>query len=319
MQQPASAGKAHQNGYKMKRVLLMLCLLTGVFSVSAQSDRYEQKYDLLVSQLGPDGVGIETVLNNWAKVDSLNPKMLQGRFNYYFTKAQSTEVVARTSRKYLGMEPILTLKDTTGADIYYYQVSVFDDGLYGEAVKAADKAMNAWPDRIDFRFMKANAYIAYEKESPDMALAYLMKLVDENRVRKPEWVYGEEKVDEDFFQEAMQEYCYSFFTIGSPASYDAFYKLSEKLSGLYPDNAGFINNLGSYYLIAKEDYKSAFKYYNKVLKKHPDDYTAIRNSALAARKQGNVKLEKKYLEMLMKYGSEQEQLQAKGRLEVLKK
>lgn len=296
-----------------------MSLLAIAAAASAQTDRFEQKYDLLVTQLGPDGVGIETVLNNWAKVDSTNAKMLQGRFNYYFSKAQTNEIVTKPTKKYLGLDPILTLKDTTGADVYYYQVNAFDDELYAEAVKAADKAMNAWPDRIDFRFMKANAYIAYEKESPDMALAYLMKLVDENRVRKPEWAYGEEKVDDEFFQEAMQEYCYSFFSIGSPASYDAFYRLSEKLSGLYPDNVGFLNNIGSYYLIAKEDYKSAFKYYNKVLKKQPDDYTAIRNSALAARKQGNVKLEKKYLELLMKYGSEKEQLQAKGRLEALKK
>lgn len=303
----------------MKRLLLILSLLSAAVAASAQADRMEQKYDLLVSQLGPAGVGVETVLNNWEKADSTNAKMLMGRFNYYFTKAQSSEVVTRPTKKYLGMDPILTLKDTTGADVHYYQVNVFDDELYGEAVKAADKAMRTWPDRIDFRFMKANAYIAYEKESPDMALAYLMKLVDENQVRRPSWMYGDEKVDEEFFQEAMQEYCYSFFSIGSPASYDAFYKLSAKLSSLYPDNVGYINNMGSYYLIAKEDYKSAFKQYNKVLKKHPDDYTAIRNCALAARKQGNVKLEKKYLEMLMKHGSEKEQLQAKGRLEVLKK
>ena len=301
----------------MKRLLLILSLLSAAVAASAQADRMEQKYDLLVSQLGPAGVGVETVLNNWEKADSTNAKMLMGRFNYYFTKAQSSEVVTRPTKKYLGMDPILTLKDTTGADVHYYQVNVFDDELYGEAVKAADKAMRTWPDRIDFRFMKANAYIAYEKESPDMALAYLMKLVDENQVRRPSWTYGDEKVDEEFFQEAMQEYCYSFYSIGTSSSMEAFLGLSQKMLQLYPDNTGFLSNIGSYHMLANGDCKTALKYYSKVLKKKPDDYTAIKNSALAARKLNNRKLEIKYLRMLVEHGPEKEKIVAESRLKAL--
>lgn len=304
----------------MRKFFLSVAVLAASLAANAQNaSRYEQRYDLLVSQFGPAGVGVETVLDNWAKADSTNAKMLTGRFTYYFTKSQTESIESRPGKKYLGMDPVLTLKDSLGNDVYYYQISVFDDEMYGKAVVAADKAVALWPDRLDFRFMKANAYIAYEKESPDMALAYLLSLADENLKRKSSWEYEGEKVDQEFFQEAMQEYCYSFYAIGTPAAYEAFKTLSEKLTGMFPDNPGFMNNIGSYYLIAKEDYKSAYKYYNKVLKKYPDDYTAIRNSVLAARKQKNVKLEKKYLEMMLKYGSEGEKLQAEGRLALLKK
>lgn len=299
----------------MKRLLLILSLLSAAVAASAQADRMEQKYDLLVSQLGPAGVGVETVLNNWEKADSTNAKMLMGRFNYYFTKAQSSEVVTRPTKKYLGMDPILTLKDTTGADVHYYQVNVFDDELYGEAVKAADKAMRTWPDRIDFRFMKANAYIAYEKESPDMALAYLQNLVKENSTGKA-WEYDGAEVDEYFFEDAMQEYCFSFYSIGSPASHEAFRTLSEQLYALFPDNTGFLNNIGSYYLI-KQEYKTALKQYDKVLKKQKDDYIAIQNAMLASRRLKNVKLEKKYLAMMVKYGPEKDSKLAETRLAAL--
>ena len=300
---------------------MILSLLALCVSVSAQteSERFEQKYDLLVSRLGPAGVGVQVVLDNWQKVDSTNAKMLFGRFSYFFTKAQEPQVVTKPSKKYLGMDPILTLKDSLGNDVNYYQISVFDDDMYGKAIMAADKAAAVWPDKLDFRFMKANAYIAYEKESPDMALAYLLSLADENLRRKASWEYEGEKADQKFFQDAMQEYCYSFYAIGTPAAYEAFRALSEKLTVLFPDNMGYMNNIGSYYLIAKEDYKSAYKYYNKVLKKQPDENTAIRNCVLAARKQKNVKLEKKYLEMMLKYGSESEKLQAQGRLASLGK
>lgn len=304
----------------MKRLLAIVLIMSAASAMYAQtSERYQQRYDLLVSQFGPAGVGVETVLNNWEKVDSTNARMLMGRFSYLFTKAQSGQVEARPGKKYLGMDPVLTLKDSLGNDVNYFQVNVFDDEIYGEAMKAADKAVSVWPDRLDFRFMKANAYIAYEKESPDMALAYLMALADENPKRKSSWEYEGEKVNQEFFQDAMQEYCFSFYTIGTPASYEAFRTLSEKMAGYFPDNTDFINNIGSYYLIAKNDYKTAYKYYNKVLKAHPGEETAIRNGILAARKQKNVKQEKKYLEMMLKYGSERDRLQAEGRLKALNK
>ena len=304
----------------MKRIVLSLAgvLIALASFAQTESERYEQRYELLVSKLGAAGVGVETVLNNWEKVDSTNAKMLLGRFSYLFTKAQTPQVVIKDSKRYLGMEPVLALKDSLGNDVFYYQDNLFDDEIYGQAVKAADKAISTWPDRLDFRFMKANAYIAYEKDSPDMALAYLMDLVDEDSSRKVPWTYDGEEAEKGFFEDAMQEYCYSFYTIGSPASYEAFLALSQKLLSFYPSNAGFMNNIGSYYLV-KQDYKTSLKYYDKVLKKHPDDYTAMQNGLLASRKMKNVKLEKKYLSLIAEHGSEKDKALAKSRLDALNK
>ena len=295
-------------------VLSFLCVV-----MSAQTVNYEQRYDLLVSQFGPAGVGVETVLDNWAKSDSTNVKLLTARFRYYFTKAQTAQVVTKPQKKYLGMDPLLSLKDTTGADVYYYQETFFDDDIYGKALKAADKAIALHPDHLDFRFLKANAYISYEKESPDMALAYLLGLADEEASRKRIWMYDGKGIDEGFFEEAMQEYCYSFYSIASPKAFDAFLRLSEKMHALHPDNPGFLNNIGSYHMVVDQDYKAALKCYGKVLKKHPEDYTAIKNSMLAARRMKNLKLEKKYLRMIAVHGPENERKQAQMRLEAMKK
>lgn len=300
------------------RIMLSAAVLLLSLSAFAQSDRYEQRYNLLVSKLGPAGVGVETILDNWEKADSTDAKMLLGRFNYIFTKAQSTQVVIKQSRKYLGMDPIITLKDSTGVDQHYYQETFYDDEMYGQAMKVVERAIGMHPEKLDFRFLKANAYIAYEKESPDMALAYLLNLIDESLSRKV-WLYDGEPSDAAFFSEAMLEYCFTFYTIGSPAAMNAFLTLSQRMNELDPKNPAFINNIGTYYLIAKEDYKTALKYYNKVLKSFPEDYTAIKNCVLLARKQNNVKLEKKYLPLLAEFGDEKDKLMAKARLQQLGK
>ena len=303
----------------MKKLLSISFALLVYVSAAAQTDRYEKRYDLLVSQFGPAGVGVETVLNNWEKVDSTNAKLLLGRFTYLFTKAQSTIVEKKFEKKYLGMDPALSLRDTTGRDVYYYQVNVYDDELYGEAIKAADRAISFHPRRLDFRFLKANAYIAYEKESPDMALAYLISLADEYASGSGNWTYEGEEVDDKFFQDAMQEYCYSLYAISTASSLKSFKSLSEKLASLYPENMGYINNIGSYYMIASKDYKTALKYYNKVLKVQPDDYTALKNAVLAARRTNNLKAEKKYLEQMVQYGPEKDAALAQNRLNAITK
>lgn len=296
----------------MNRLILTILLLSSAVSITAQtagapdaSEKYEKRYNLLVSQVGPSGVGVETLLNNWEKADSTSASLLYARFAFCFSKAQSSQVITRPEKKYLGMEPFLTLKDTLGNDIHYYEDAVFDDGLYGDAVRIADKAISMHPDRLDFRFLKANAYIAYEKESPDMALVFLLDLARIDSQRQTPWMYKDAQAEDGFFSEAMQEYCYTFYTIGSTASLDAFLALSERMLAYDKDNPVFLNNIGSYHLLRTKDCKTALKYFNKVLKKYPDDMSAIQNAITASRMLKDAKLERKYRQMMSRHSAEQ--------------
>lgn len=302
----------------MRKAVLVAAIVLLLPSLAAAQD-FERKYNLLVERVGPSGVGVETLLENWAEAQPDNDKMLTAKFNFWLTKGQGTEVVARSQKKYLGMDAMLALKDSTGADVYYFEVLKYDDECFREAITSVDRAIAMYPERLDFRFMKANAYISYERESPDMALANLLSLVNDFKAGKEKWTYDGQPADDEFFASAMQEYCVSFYTLGTPGSYEAFRKLSEVMLGHYPDNPGFMSNLGSYHMLVKKDFKTALKYYNKVLKKHPDDYISIRNSALASRRLGNVKMEKKYLQMLVEHGTESDRIQAQARLDMLGK
>jgi tetratricopeptide (TPR) repeat protein len=200
------------------------------------------------------------------------------------------------------MEPLLSLKDSTGAPVYYFREMLYDDELFAKALKTADRLVSLYPDDLDYRFLKANALVAYEKESPDMAYAYLSDLITENASRTRPWNYEGKKMEQGFFPEAMQEYCRSFYLVGGDAAMNVFFSLSKRLWELYPSNVCFLSNMATYYLVAQDDPKTALKYYNKVLKKVKDDQTALRNSYVAASKLKNDKLKEKYRQQLVQYG-----------------
>ena len=145
-------------------MMTALCMESGlVYGQENPSESYSRRYNLIVSKLGYAGVGVETVLKQWQAVDSLNVDMLAAWFNYYYTKSQTTEVVVKPQKKYLGADPVLSLKDSTGTDIYYFQEVFYDDDLFSDGMKYLDKAIKVSPDRIDLRFTKVAALMSYEK------------------------------------------------------------------------------------------------------------------------------------------------------------
>ncbi|MDO5443008.1 MAG: hypothetical protein Q4G10_05000 [Bacteroidia bacterium] len=307
----------------MKRLFVVaLASVAAAVSLSAQTTNaeFKSRYESQVKRVGYDGLGVETLLDRWEKAFPEDVDMLVGKFNLYLGKSVSTEVVKKDQERFMGEKPMLTLKDSLDNDVNYFQETFYDDSLFAMSAQAIDKAIKLNPDRLDLRFCKITSLMAYEKESPDMATAALSSLIDYNGTARPSWKYGDEEVEKDLFETGIQEYCASLFGIGSPTSYESFRTLSEKMLKYIPDSPVFMSNLGSYYFVSKKDNKTAAKYYNKVLKKDPENYTSIKNMVLMSRKDKNVKQEKKYLDMLQKYSpDEMERQSAKVRLEALNK
>lgn len=305
----------------MKKLLIpALAVFAAAFSLSGQttSEEFKTRYDNLTRRVGQDGIGVETLLDKWDKAFPEDVDMLVGKFNYYLTKSEYTNIVEKPQERYLGAKPVVTLKDSLGKDVNYFQVASYDDSLFAMSSQAIDRAIKLYPDRLDLRFCKITALMAYENESPDMATAALSGLVDYDGTSHPVWKYGDELAEKGLFESGIQEYCATLYSEGTPASYESFRSLSEKMLKYSPDNSLFMTNLGTYYFVVKNDNKTALKYYNKVLKKEPDNYTAIKNCVLMARRDKNVKQEKKYLPMLAAYSpDETEKKSAQMRLDAL--
>ena len=269
-------------------ILMMTC--AGFAQDELPTEDFQARYERLVRNVGYSGVGVETLLDRWEAASPDDPAIPVARFNYYYAKCQKTEIVPKPGvRRYLGHQPSLTLKDSEGNDVNYFEDITYDEGLFGEALKVLDKQIAEHPDELRWHFLKITALSEYEKESPDMAAAEIKALIERNASARPAWTLDGDSVDSELFQQGIGEYCALFFQTGTPASYEYFREISERMNKLYPKNPVFLDNLGSYQQVVKNNDKQAIKYYKKALKLDPEDYAATRNMQLIQRKQAQAK------------------------------
>lgn len=262
-------------------VLLALLSVQAFAQVDGDAARFKASYERQVRNVGPAGVGVETIINKWEAAAPQDPDMFAARFNWFFAKSKGTEVVQKEGRKYLGAEPMLSLKDSLGRDVNYFEVPTFAEPLYADGMRAIDKAIELRPAEMRYRFYKITALLEYEGESPDLASQELMSMIDKYASSKGKgWTLDGNPSDEEVFCQAVGEYCYSFFHLGTEHGYEYFRKVSERMNKLYPRNTVFIDDIGAYWQVARNNSGKAMKYYKKALKINPDDYVAKKNISI---------------------------------------
>lgn len=277
----------------MKRLTAILAALALTLAAAAQttSEEYLAKYNRLVARLGYSGVGIETHLDKWEADWPEDGRMLEARCNYCLSKGSARKVVAKDQAKFLGAKPLLSLPDSTGHEVNYFEEVFYDDILFGQAVSYIDRAIELYPDDLLYRYDKIICLLAYEKESPDMALQELLGLVEMEK-KHTSWKVGGEPAEEGDFEGLVSSYCVKLYETGSPDGYEAFYKLSTQLNKLYPKASNYLDNIGSYWLVGRGNDRKAAGFYKKALKLNPDDAVAKQNLRLIERRKEQQKKKK---------------------------
>lgn len=284
----------------MKRIVTIAAIILVGMPLFAQNTKesLKSRYERLVRNLGPGGVGIENVLNQWEELDPKDCEMIEARFNYHLARSKTTEVVAKLQDKFLGNQPVMSLPDSTGGNVYYFEEEFYEDNEFGLAIKAIEKAIRLKPLELQYRIDRINALISYEKEYPDMALSQILSMIDMDGKSGISWTISGKPADKEDFPDLIQQYCYVFFKIGTPASYEAFYNISAKMIKFYKNNPEFLCNQGSYWLVAKQNTAKAKKIYEKVLKTDPENINALQNLVILARRNKDSRMEKEYRQKL---------------------
>ena len=269
-------------------ITFFAALSCAMFLAQSVGDDYLAKYQRQIRNAGVAGVGVQTIVDNWIAACPDDARAYEARFSYCFAKSRSTEIQPKNSERYLGQKPVLTLKDSTGRDVNYFQEDVFVDSLFASCLTAIDKALSLKPLELRYHFDKITAMLSYEKDCPDLSYNLVNELIDSFVKNKgADWTLDNEALPEDrdeVFCQCIGEFCYTFFQVGSPSSYRYFLALSEKMNKLYPKNPVFLDNIGSYWQVAEKNDKKALKYYKKALKLDPQDYAALNNIRLINRR-----------------------------------
>ncbi|MDD5819117.1 MAG: hypothetical protein PUC96_01285 [Bacteroidales bacterium] len=269
-------------------IIFFAALSCAMLLAQSAGDDFLAKYQRQVRNAGVAGVGVQTIVDNWIAACPDDARAYEARFSYCFAKSRSTEIQPKNSERYLGQKPVLTLKDSTGRDVNYFQEDVFVDSLFASCLTSIDKALSLQPLELRYHFDKITAMLSYEKDCPDLSYDLVNSLIDSFVKNKgADWTLDNEALPEDrdeVFCQCIGEFCYTFFQVGSPSSYRYFLALSEKMNKLYPKNPVFLDNIGSYWQVAEKNDKKALKYYKKALKLDPQDYAALNNIRLINRR-----------------------------------
>ena len=270
----------------MRKVLAIIMLLAATAAAAQTTpEGFRASYERQKAAVGVTGLGVKSILENWNAAFPDDTLMLEAVFTYNLAKGRHTTVVVRREKKYLGREPILSLKDSTGHMARYFEVPVYDEEYFASAQKALDKAITLAPNNIGYLFDEISSLLDYEGDSPDMAATALLNLIDRNYSEHPRWnLYGEPFTQQDF-TDAVKEYCYSFWKLATPVGYESFYNVSRRMMRAEPKDTGFIDNVGAYWQVAKKDNKMAAKFYRKALKLDSNDYAASQNMKFITKKQ----------------------------------
>lgn len=245
-------------------------LLWGQDKTSAD---YAEQYSRQVSMTGMAGVGVQTILDNWAKAYPDEPSVYEGYFLYYWTKSQDNRIVIKPIKKFLGNKPVFQAADSLGEMKYFFEETFFDDENFGLATKYIDKAIELAGENLNFRCEKILALIEYEKESPDMAKMEVNSMIDDYQTH-PQWTFDGEKVNDDVFADVVQDYIAVFIRIASPQSFAAALEIASRMNKLFPKRTVFLTDIASYHTLCTKDYKKATKYLKNALKIDPADESA---------------------------------------------
>lgn len=278
----------------MKKIILALTLIAASLQLQAQDNStFKTRYNRLYKVGGAAGIGIETLLEQWEAAIPSDREMLAAKFSFYLTKSEREEIVPMDKTRYLGQKPVFELKDSLGRNVKYFSDYVYTDSLYFKAIDAIDKAIELFPDDLELRMGRIAALIRHDKEDQRAAKAEILALLDYNASAKPQWKENGTPVQEGGFESSIQDCCYELYKTSCESGYEAFKAVAEKASKLFPKDVNFLNDLGAYYMVAKNNPKKAITYYKKVLKLNPDDQAAVKNIKTAEKKINAAKKKKK--------------------------
>lgn len=267
----------------LTKTFLIVMGLCAALSLSAQTtENFVRKYNSLVSRVGYTGVGVEYLLDSWERADSTDINYMLARFNYYMEKSQRDTVIVSRASRYIGMQPVMSLKDSSGRQVNYFNEVLYDERYYNRAMHMLDRAIVKNNARLDLYCTKAETMIAHDKYSAEASSAFILKMIERHYKARTKWEHPGMSAapDNKTFEDIILSYCFDYYRIGGNSCMEAFNNVSTAMLKNKASDSAFTDNVGTYLFLVKKDYKKAAKMYSAALKKNPEDEVAKKNLEL---------------------------------------
>jgi tetratricopeptide (TPR) repeat protein len=257
------------------------------------------------------------ILKRWEKNDSKNPELFTSYFNYYFLQSKK-EVIAMQTDKPAGDS--FAIKDSTGNSIGYLgNDTYYDTKIFELGIDKINQGISLYPNRLDMRFGKIYAYGQikdWQKFTNEIIKSVKHSNENDNQWT---WTLNEKKENgKDFFLSAIQDYQLNLYNTGNDDLLKNMRNIAEEILKYYPQHVESLSNLSITYLLTGE-YNKGIEPLLKAEKINPEDVIVLSNIAHGYKLKGDFKTAIKYYEKVIKYGDNNSINFASQQIEELKK
>ncbi len=293
-------------------LILLLCLcFVGLSYADADSD-----FVRILDEIQADE--FETA---WASIESFNrlypdtPEYSVLVLNYYFMKAQSSEVEIMPGLP-APDEPGVIIKDSLGNEVgYLKERSWIDTDTLKYGIDLFMGGLRQYPDRLDMHM--GLVFVAAEAELYGLMTDALLVTMGRTLFNKHTWLWAKSQPLEEepvgFVLENVQTRISNLFRLETEYADSLLLVLSHKMIQTFPHSAYGYSNIGSYYGV-NEMYDSSTVYFEQAYDIDSSDVIVIMNLANMFESSDNIPSALKYYKRLELVGNEDDQEFAKAKI-----
>jgi tetratricopeptide (TPR) repeat protein len=287
---------------KFLQNILIFSALAILFVSNSLGQNYNKQFNELFDKNASEKEQLK-LLKTWEKNTPDDAELFVAYYNFYANKSRTTGlgITANRSGTFLGGQ------------------STFDEKHFKQALDYINKGIEKFPNRLDMRFGKT--FLLGQNQQYKDFTDEIVKAVEYSNVNKNQWLWMENKPVENpqkFMLGAVQDYVVQLFDSGVETDDHTNHikSISETVLKYYPNSVENLSNLSIYYLI-KEDFDNALIHLLKAEKLAPQDAVVLNNIAICYRGKKDKINALKYLNLVIKYGNENQKADAKEKIKEL--
>jgi tetratricopeptide (TPR) repeat protein len=264
-----------------------------------------------------DTTQIKSLLAEWEKTNPNDPELYTSAINFYFSNSKKEIITLDSKQK---NKQSFEFTDSSGNVAGYINSNLgYEPDKLSKAIKYANTGIDKFPDRLDIRFGKC--YLLQQIGDYDNFTKELIKTVEYSRVNKNNWLWSENKKQEDgegFMLGTIQTYLKELYDTEDDHLLPYMVQIGEATLKYYNTNVEILSTTAVALLLTK-NYDKAIDYLKQAEKLHPTDFIVLNNIAQGYVLKGDKTNAIKYYELTEKYGDERAKEQARENIKQLKK